>query len=140
MLARYTPLKFWDIAVKNAQRSPHNRHKTGCVILTGNSGFAHFSAGCSHKHNGGLKVNSIHAERHALRYYHSTGGVAVIVTLTRVNNFANCSRPCYDCAVALQERMIAVCYAERTNDGGWAIREVPFDLLTEGYLKPTKYA
>jgi pyrimidine deaminase RibD-like protein len=139
LLKKFAPLKFWDIAVKQAQRSPHNRHKTGCVIT--NAGFfTEFSTGCSHKHNGGLKINSIHAERHALRNYHNISGLAIIVTLTRVNNFANCSRPCYDCAIALQERMYSVCYAERTNDGGWAIRYVPFDLLTEGYLKPTKYA
>jgi hypothetical protein len=98
-----------------------------------------YATGCSHKHDGGLKVNSIHAERHALNSYVSFEGLAIIVTLTRVENFANCSRPCYDCALALQRRMINVVYAERTNDGGWAIREVPFDLLTEGYLKPTKY-
>jgi hypothetical protein len=35
---------------------------------------------------------------------------------------------------------IGVLYAEMTNDGGWAIREVAFDLLTNGYLKPTRYA
>jgi hypothetical protein len=65
---------------------------------------------------------------------------AIVVTLTKVNNFANNSRPCADCARALQAKGISVTYAERTNDGGWAIRYVPFDLLTEGYLKPTKYA
>jgi len=103
------------------------------------------AAGCSHKHNGSLKVNSIHAERHALSNFPfdlrmSVYHVAIIVTLTRVDNFANCSRPCYDCALALQKQGINVIYAERTNDGGWAIREVPFDLLTEGYLKATRYA
>jgi cytidine deaminase len=121
-------------------RSPHSRHRTGCVIFTSAGGYMHFSCGCSHKHNGSLKVNSIHAERHALRGYRGNYGRALIVTLTRVNNFANCSRPCHDCALALQERMISVTYAERTNTEEWAIRNVPFDLLTEGYLKPTRYA
>jgi cytidine deaminase len=122
-------------------RSPHNRHRTGCVIRFQGEIIA---KGCSYKHDGFLKVNSIHAERHALSHMgiHTYAGFAnaIIVTLTKVNNFANNSRPCADCARALQAKGISVTYAERTNDGGWAIRYVPFDLLTEGYLKPTKYA
>lgn len=101
------------------------------------------TSGCSYKHDGFLKVNSIHAEQHALMkrpIYGVDTCKCIIVTLTKADNFASCSRPCAACAAALQKKMISVIYAERTNDGGWAIREVPFDLLTEGYLKPTKYA
>lgn len=142
LLREYAPLEYWAEAVLQAERSPHNRHRTGCIIANKSSIKA---KGCSHKHDGSLKVYSIHAERHALSQtgpfgYVGVGHSAVIVTLTRVGNFANCSRPCHDCAIALQHRGLSVTYAERTNDGGWAIRYVPFDQLTHGYLKPTKYA
>jgi cytidine deaminase len=139
LLRRYKPLPFWEEAVKQAMRSNHARHRTGAVIDYDNGAIA---KGCSYKHHGGLRVNSFHAERHALTIQHlpPTHGKCIVVTLTKANNFAACSRPCYDCAHALQKRMVGVIYAEQTNDGGWAIREVPFDLLTEGYLKPTRYA
>jgi cytidine deaminase len=138
LLKQYVPLPFWDAACKQAMRSTFKRHRTGAVIDWDNGSIGR---GCSYKHDGSLRVNSIHAERAATTIspvHH--GGRCIVVTLTRVNNFANCSRPCYDCARMLQKFMLKVIYAERTNDGGWAIREVPFDLLTEGYLKPTKYA
>lgn len=137
---QYAPLSIWDEAVKQAQRSTHNRHRTGAVICT--FGGLIKARGCSHKHNGGLKINSIHAERHALRNYHEWAMPrdCIIVTLTRVGNFANCSRPCVECASALQGRNLRAIYAERTNDGGWAIRDVNNADLLDGYLKPTKYA
>lgn len=138
-LSQYAPLEIWEEAVKQALRSPHMRHRTGAVIYN-HRGIR--AKGCSYKHNGSLRVNSIHAERHALSHLPKDYylGVCLIVTLTRVNNFANCSRPCSDCAHALMDRMCGVIYAERTNDGGWAITETSADLLTRGYLVPTKYA
>jgi cytidine deaminase len=129
-------LPLWDAACRQAMRSTFKRHRTGAIIDWENG---HIGRGCSYKHDGSLRVNSIHAER-AATMPPFLYGRCIVVTLTRVGNFANCSRPCYDCAKTLQKYMLKVVYAERTNNGGWAIREVPFDLLTEGYLKPTKYA
>lgn len=138
-MAQYGGLEVWNEAVKQAMRSPHNRHRTGAVIFN-HRGIR--AKGCSYKHNGSLAVNSIHAERHALSHISKDFylGQCLIVTLTKVDNFANCSRPCRDCALALTGRMCGVIYAERTNDGGWAINELSFDSLTRGYLVPTKYA
>jgi deoxycytidylate deaminase len=137
MLKYYAPLRIWAEAVTQARRSSFNRHKTGAVLFDGDF----LATGCSHKHNGSYSVNSIHAERHALsRWYMNTFPFCVVVTLTKAGNFASCSRPCRDCAVALQNKGCGVIYAEQTNDGGWAIREVAWDMLTEGYLKPTRYA
>lgn len=140
LLKQHSDINWWEEAVKQAQRSTFKRHKTGAVVIDqrGNAR----ATGCSHKRDG-YAVNSIHAEQHAISNLYDTSyrrQACLIVTLTRVGNFANCSRPCYDCAYALQHNGIDAMYAERTNDGGWAIRYVPFDVLTVGYLKPTKYA
>lgn len=138
MLRQHGGIQVWDAAVKTAQESQFIRHRTGAVIYDTKYGW--FVKGCSHKHDGGMKINSLHAEQHALRKWPHEGGTCYIVTLTRSNNFATCSRPCISCANRLQRKMIGVCYAERANDGSWAIREVAFDALTDGYLKPTRYA
>lgn len=139
LLKQYAPLEDWEEAIKQAKRSTFRRHRTGAVIID-NRGTIR-GRGCSHKRDG----NSIHAEQHALDSYHSgyhnlAGHFCIVVTLTKVDNFAGCSRPCYDCAHTLQANFLRVIYAEQTNDGGWAIQNVPFDLLTEGYLKPTRHA
>ena len=143
LLLKYAPFYIWDAAVKQANRSTFKKHRTGCVIFWGDIVYAR---GCSYKHDGGLKVNSVHAERHALSQLPTHpdqfwGGYAVVVTLTQAGNFSACSRPCQACAEALGERGIwQVGYAEVTNDGGWAIRHDSIPELLSGYLKPTRYA
>jgi pyrimidine deaminase RibD-like protein len=140
LLEQYGELVWWEEAVKQAQRCTFKRHRTGVVIVDKRGTLR--ARGCSHKRDG-YKANSMHAEQHAIGNFYDGPSLkcyCIIVTLTKVSNFASCSRPCYDCAYSLQNNGLDVIYAERTNNGGWAIREVPFDLLTEGYLKPTKYA
>src|SRR4051812_1986475 len=140
LLKQYAPLEDWEEAIKQAKRSTFKRHRTGAVIIDYRGTIR--GKGCSHKRDG-YKANSMHAEQHALGsfYKHATlSCVCIIVTLTKVDNFAGCSRPCYDCARALQTWSINALYAEQTNEGDWAIRQTAFDLLTEGYLKPTRYA
>lgn len=133
-------LVWWEEAIKQAQRSTFQRHRTGAVIVDYRGTLR--AKGCAHKRDG-FAANSMHAEQHAISNFHDGASlkcVCIVVTLTRVDNFATCSRPCHDCAHALQKNGLDVIYAERTNDGDWAIRYTPFDLLTDGYLKSTKYA
>lgn len=140
LLKQYAPLEDWEEAVKQAKRSTFKRHRTGAVIIDYRGTLR--GRGCSHKRDG-YKANSMHAEQHAISSFHDAPSIkcfCIVVTLTRVDNFASCSRPCYDCAYSLQNNGLHVIYAEQTNDGGWAIRDTPFDRLTDGYLKPTRYA
>lgn len=141
-LGAIIPVEIWDLAIKQASRSDHKRHRTGCVIFHRDK---ILSRGCSHTHNGGMKIRSIHAEMDAIKncppsetksiYYR-----AVIVTLTRVGNFASISKPCTGCAHLLSTRVITVTYAERNNDGSWRIEtRTPYELLDD-QLSSTRYA
>jgi cytidine deaminase len=143
LLSQHAPINIWRDAETQAMRSPHRQHKTGCVIFYGmngkNSGKI-YSTGCSHPHDGGMHVRSIHAEQHAIsrlpQYY--GGAVALIVTITRSGHYATCSRPCEGCAISLNKYCWSVVYAERCNDDSWAIRRQSCSELLNGYLKPTK--
>ena len=144
LLEQYAPGHIWDLAEKQALRSPHRRHKVGAVIFYGMGGSDApkvYSKGCSHSHAGGLSVNSIHAERDAISKMHGTcgGAVCLIVTLSRKDRWAGSSRPCEECAKALKPRVWGVIYAERTNDREWAVRSDSPERLMYGFLKPTKH-
>jgi len=141
LLEQYAPLNMWERAEKEAQRSPHYRHKTGCVIYCGVGHNELFSTGTAHPHSGGRRSFSIHAEMHAISRLppKSHNGVAVIVTLNKSGkNFAANSRPCVHCANLLKNHVMTVIYPELCNDGSWAIRVVDAAILCSGYLKPTK--
>jgi deoxycytidylate deaminase len=141
LLAEYAPLSVWREAESQAARSPFKRQKTGAVIFN-NVGrkLDIMSTGCSHPHDGGRKVRSIHAEQHAIARlnYVKWGHTCLIVTITAGENYANCSRPCEWCARAIKSVCNWVVYAERCNDGSWAIRREDCDKLVKGFLKPTK--
>jgi tRNA(Arg) A34 adenosine deaminase TadA len=144
LLSQYAPLEMWEAAEKQAFRSPLRTHKTGCVIYYGmNHGRKNeiYATGCSHNHDGGRSSRSTHAEMHAIRRLppEHGGAKAIIVTLTRSGNWASCSRPCYDCAELLQKHVWGVYWAERTNDGGWAVRAVGVEELLHGYPKRTAH-
>ena len=141
LLEQYAPLVIWRAAEKQAQRSPHKRHKTGCVIYYGMSSKPNiYSTGTAHPHNGGRRTFSTHAEMHAVsRLPPDHGGaVCLLVTLTKANNYASMSRPCEQCASLLSRYVWGVIYAEMTNDGNWAIRRVSANDLLTGYLSRTK--
>jgi deoxycytidylate deaminase len=143
LLQQAAPLHLWELAHKQAQRSPHKRHRTGAVIYYGMGNDrlpTIYSKGCAHPHGGGRRSFSVHAEMDAIARLHgnSGGAVCLVVTLTKGGNFAHSSRPCHNCAKLLEKYVWGVIYAERANDGSWAIRrDSPEDLL-RGYLIPTK--
>lgn len=120
-----------------ALRSPNKRHRTGAVIFGVDERV--LSKGTAYPVEA-LAIRSIHAERDALsRWQDKNYGTCLIVTLTKVGNFAQVSRPCFSCADALDQRGLNwVIFAEKANDGSWAVRrEPPCDLLLDG--KPTRY-
>ncbi len=128
LLSKFAPLEIWKAAEAQALRSSMRHHRTGCVIYYGMGGSKNgeiYSTGCSHSHDGGRAVRSIHAEAHAISRLHAQHGGAkcLIVTLTKANNYASCSRPCYGCAKLISDHCWSVIYSDRTNDGGWAISE-----------------
>lgn len=124
-LAAAAPMEIWEQAIAQAKRSPHKRHRTGAVIYAGmGSGAGEvYSTGCSHTHDGGLKVRSMHAEHHAITRLPPMhgGSVCVIVTLTRSGNFAKVSKPCSTCSKLLSKHVWGVVYAEQANDGSWMV-------------------
>src|SRR3954462_10019469 len=104
LLKQYAPLEDWEEAIKQAKRSTFKRHRTGAVIIDSRGTIR--GKGCSHKRDG-FRANSVHAEQHAIGsfYYKQYGALpsfCIVVTLTKVDNFASCSRPCHDCAISLQ--------------------------------------
>jgi tRNA(Arg) A34 adenosine deaminase TadA len=117
------------MAEKQAHRSTLRTFKTGAVIFNHKTGEI-LGKGCSHHHEFS-NVNTVHAERHALREsygmrnygnFHRPKDLSiVIVTLGRNGNFAYSSRPCVGCAQAMMNNINSIYYAERTNDGGWVI-------------------
>lgn len=135
------PPKIWDLAIKQAMRSPHKRHRTGCVIFSGKDVYA---KGTSHTHHGGYRIRSIHAEMDALSKLHVKEGtdfkllVALVVTLTKGSHFSYSSKPCTTCAKLLDAMNIGrVRYAERRNDGSWVICDDSPSMLRN--MKITKY-
>jgi cytidine deaminase len=142
LLDQYAPLHIWQMAIKQAERCPHKRFKTGCVIYYGMSGnnTRTYSTGTAHPHGGGRRTYSVHAEMHAVsRLPPDHGGaIALILTLTKTGNFATNSRPCAHCAGLLSRHVWGVIYPELCNDGSWAIRRVGAKELMHCYLQETK--
>ena len=135
LLETVAPIPIWWAAMAQALRSPNRRHRTGAVIFEDGKVLAKGTAYPVED----LKVRSVHAERDAIAYWQDKNhGECLIVTLTRVGNFAQVSRPCIGCADALDQRGIEwVVFAEKANDGSWVVRrEPPCDLLNG---KPTRY-
>ena len=131
------PLELWTEAIKQAKRSDHKRHRTGCVIYR-RSDFKVITRGCSHTHNGGLKVRSVHAEMDALSKLKGFPMFdALVVTLTRVDRFAKVSKPCVDCAKHLGYYCRLVTFCEQANDGSWTVIQTEPSLLTG--LSETRY-
>lgn len=142
MLSQHAPLNIWKEAERQAARSPHRQHKTGAVIFYGmdKKHADIYSTGCAHPHDGGRKARSIHAEQHAIsRLPNEYGGaVCLIVTLTKNGHYATCSRPCKGCTDSLSKFCWSVVYAEKCNDGSWAVRKSSIDELMRGYLCDTR--
>lgn len=140
LLEKYAPIAMWRAAEREANRSPHKRHRTGCVIFYG-MGKNHilYSSGTAHPHDGGRRTYSVHAEMHAVsRLPPDHGGsVCLLVTLTKAGNFATNSRPCVHCAGLLAKHCWGVIYPELCNDGSWAIRRESCVNLTKGFLQET---
>lgn len=148
LLQKGAPLHIWAHAEQQAEQSPHKRHRTGAVIYYGmgmGSDANVFARGYAHPMHG-IATWSMHAESHAIQHlpmggpYYYGGAVICIVTLTKNGNYASTSRPCEDCTRNLMSHVWGVVYAERTNDGGWAmVRRTPEELSRE-FLAPTKMA
>ena len=143
LLAQYAPLEIWKAAENQAARSPHKQHKTGAIIYSGSSYRSRddiYSTGCAHPHDGGKVSRSTHAEQHAISRLPNNCGysICLIVTLTRNNHYATCSRPCKGCAESLCKHCCIVIYAEKCTDGSWAIRSESPTRLLRGFLIPTK--
>ena len=138
LLSQAAPISIWEEAIKQALRSDHKRHKTGCVITN----YKHdiLTKGCSHTHDGGMQVRSIHAEVDALsKHFNQNWALrrVVIVTLTKVGNFATSSKPCAGCAKALMDVSVEeVCFVEKANDDSWVLVVMsPWEI----YGVPTRY-
>lgn len=126
------PIQYWEIAEAQALRSTHSRHKTGAVIFNPRNYMARWrrpltkSIGCSHTHNGGMAIRSVHAEHHAIMNWpkaeYEVGCICLIVTITRNGNYASASKPCQNCASLLAGKVGDVIFAERANDGSWVIK------------------
>jgi hypothetical protein len=141
LLEQYAPLSMWRVAEKQAERSPHKRHRTGCVIFYGMGNTPRlYATGAAHPHAGGRRSFSVHAEMHAVsRIPPDHGGaVCLLVTLTKAGNYATNSRPCEQCAHLLAKHVWGVIYAEMTNVGTWAIRRASANDLCDGFLMRTK--
>lgn len=125
-------MSIWYKAISRASGCTHKRHRTGCVIFDSNNHIS--AAGTAHPTEGDYAIRSIHAERDALRKFRGGDNHSIlVVTLTKVGNFASVSRPCTDCATTLCEfpEITKVIYAERANDDSWVVRkEHPINLLT----------
>lgn len=139
-LERQAPAKMWHAAEKQALRSPHKRHRTGCVIYNSISEGI-LRGGTAHTHNGGLAVRSVHAEADALTHIGNTVAPlhAVIVTLTQAGNYASTSKPCLGCCKLLAGRVAWVVFAERDNAGGWNVMRLTPKELLRGQLSLTRY-
>lgn len=131
LLETVAPYSLWEEAVAQAVRSPHKRHRTGAILF---DQMKIIGRGCAHD-SYGTAVRSIHAEIEAIKPRiwkpFAERPSCLIVTLTRVGNFASVSRPCTGCARALLNCEIKnVIFAERANDDSWAVRcEPPINLL-----------
>lgn len=117
-------LELWHAAEKQAIRSGLGVFRTGAVVFDKYNRI--LSTGCSHVSN--KHTNWIHAEENAcsrmwpaLRKFNAR---CVIVTLSQSGGWAWSSRPCARCFNKLNHYNIdSVVYAEKCNDGSWAIRE-----------------
>lgn len=126
------PLAVWAEAEKQAQRSPLLRFRTGAVIFDSRDGRI-ASRGCSHSHDGGRAIGSIHAEHHALENLFGDESLILscaVVTLTRNDNWARSSRPCGSCcSLLIRAAVREVAYA-REDLGTWVVDcESPIALL-----------
>ena len=144
LLQTFAPMWVWKEVIKQAQRSPQKRHKTGAVIFNKPRNPNLLSVGTAHPHNGGHKVASIHAEADAISRVHKNApvydAVCVVVTLTRDGHFAMSSRPCEGCAAQLKAKGLwRVVWCEKANDGSWAVNSESPEQLLEGTLIKTKY-
>lgn len=145
-LTKIAPMSLWVKATKQAFRSDHKRHRTGCVIYDLNDTSLTLTEGCAHTHDGSRRARSVHAEVDALDrwlYFDNMEGrikpSAVVVTLTKTGNFASSSKPCVECARRLLRSDVHyVTFAERANDGSWQIVSLPPDELSD--LKQTRYS
>ena len=144
LLSEYANLDVWDLAEKQAYRSPFKLFKTGAVLLNGKGSVV--SKGCSHVREHGSPRPSIHAEAHALYDTLNTAGLTcLIVTINKSGNWACSSKPCAYCTHVMNKAGIErVIYAERTNDGEWSVNveriehlilRVDCDMIHEKYTK-----
>jgi deoxycytidylate deaminase len=125
LLESVAPMNMWYRSISRAASCTHKRHRTGCIIFDNKTGKV-LASGTAHPADG-YAIRSIHAERDALRKVSSEGGShsLLIVTLTKTGNFAQVSRPCTHCTEAILQcpEIDNIIYAERTNDGTWAVRD-----------------
>jgi deoxycytidylate deaminase len=97
-------LRFFDIARKLAEKSNHNQHKVGCVIVKGNRvigvGWNQMKTHPASKAYGSW----LHAEVHALIgcSIESTQGAEIYVVRVRRCGSLGIAKPCESCAAAIQ--------------------------------------
>ena len=123
ILTEVAPLAVWEETCKQAKRSTHKRHRTGAVIFKNGKRPEIFAKGCSHNHDGGMAIASVHAEHDAITNLPKDfdADTVCIVTLTKAGNFAKNSRPCLSCARQLLSIVDRVIYCEMNNDGSWTV-------------------
>lgn len=86
--------------IRIARRSPHQRYKTGALIIAGHgvyTGWAHYGIRLS-------ETYSVHAELHALqraRHVDLSGATIYIATVRCKSDRIVLSKPCAVCAAAL---------------------------------------
>lgn len=145
LLAASAPLSMWNIAKKQAERSPMIKFCAGCAIFDPSS-LHLLSKGCSHPDIKFSKMcTSVHAEQHALnnaRKADVSGAWAVVFTLNGRGGCAWSSRPCYSCAIALYNYEVErVIYPERKPDHTWTVlSEHPEELIERASLPTGDYA
>jgi deoxycytidylate deaminase len=133
LLTEVAPLAIWEEASKQARRSTHMRHRTGAVIFKNGKRPEVFAKGCSHNHDGGMAIASVHAEHDAITNLPRDfdADTICIVTLTRAGNFAKNSRPCLSCARQLTGIVRNVIYCEVDNDGSWLVNSETIESLLQ---------
>jgi deoxycytidylate deaminase len=94
-------MRWYNLALKFAQKSPHTKHKMGAVIIRGG---AVLSVGFNSKSTPfGCDKSSRHAEERAIQIHGDYEGGTIVVA--RTNN--SMSRPCHKCLYKIRQAGIS---------------------------------
>lgn len=122
-------LELWEMAMRQAERSPQRRFRTGAVLFDPRSGRL-LSKACSRCAPGQMQeVATLHAEADAIRkarHVDLEGAHALVVCVNaNSSGWAWSACPCRSCAAQLDHAGIAeVHFAQRDSEGEWMVFSV----------------